>query len=119
MNRIGPCVAAAAIVAGAAATPAVSHHRVANSPSLQALLDSPGVDLPFNPQLASVSCPVDRAPVKEGSDSSRFKVSTTITKVSVAYLRGRAKPSSYPRNSRVTGTELHTYQVTAYLIQYK
>ena len=47
------------------------------------------------------------------------KVSTTITKVSITYLRARPKPSSYPKNHRVTATELHTYQVTAYLTQYK
>jgi hypothetical protein len=113
-----PCLAAVAIVAGAAATPAMSHHSAAE-PSLQALLDSPGVDLPFDPQLAAVACPVERGPVKEGSDRDRYKVSTTVTKVSLAYLRGRAKPTSYPKSNRVTSTELHTYQVTAYLTQYK
>lgn len=90
-----------------------------SSASLQSLLDSPGIDLPFNPQLAAVLCPVERGPVKEGSDLDRYKVSTTVTKVSVAYLRGRAKPSTYPKSHRVTSTELHTYQVTAYLTQYK
>jgi hypothetical protein len=118
MNRVLPAVAAAAIVAGAAATP-TSHHRPAEQPSLQTLLDSPRVDLPFNPQLAAVSCPVERGPVKEGSDLDRSKVSSTVSKVSVAYLRGRAKPWSYPKSHRVTATELHTYQVTAYLTQYK
>ena len=48
-----------------------------------------------------------------------WRHSSTVTKVSVGYLRGRSKPSSYPKSRRVTSTELHTYQVTAYLIQYK
>jgi hypothetical protein len=121
LNRLVPALAAIAIaiVTGAAETPAALPADRGRTASLQALLDSPWLDLPFNPQLASVSCPVERGPVKEGSDADRYKVLTTVTKVSVAYLRGRAKPSSYPRNNRVTSTELHTYQVTAYLTQYK
>jgi predicted cupin superfamily sugar epimerase len=42
-----------------------------------------------------------------------------VTGVSIYYLRTRPKPSTYPRDHRVTTTELHTYQVTAYLTQYK
>jgi hypothetical protein len=92
------------------------HHQ---APSIQALLDSPGRDLPFEPLLAAVTCPSERGPVKEGSDADRFKVSTTVYKESLTYMRARTKPSSYPRNNRVTFTELHIYQVTAYLTQYK
>lgn len=91
----------------------------ARQPSLQKLLDGAGQDLPFNPQLAAISCPYERGPVKEGSDADRFRVSTTVTHVSVFYLRTRPKPSTYPRDRRVTAAELHTYQVTAYLTQYK
>jgi hypothetical protein len=91
----------------------------AAQPTIQALLDSPGRDLPFDPALAAVSCPSERGPVKEGADADRNKVSTSITKVSITYLRGRAKPASYPKDKRVTSTELHTYQVTATLTQFK
>ena len=89
------------------------------APSLQALLDSPAHDLPFDPALASVSCPYERGHVKEGADADRFNVNNTAASVSVNYLRNRAKPTSYPRSHRVTSTELHTYKVTAYLTQYK
>jgi hypothetical protein len=90
------------------------------SPSLQEALDHAGHDgLPFDPRLASVSCPVERGPVKEGSDADRYKVSTTVYATSVYTLRSKAKPSTYPRNNRVTTTELHTWSVTAYLKQYK
>lgn len=88
--------------------------------SLQQILDRAGQDgLPFDPQLAAVSCPVERGPVKQGSDADRYKVSTTVNPVSVYYLRGRPKPTSYPRNNRIAPYELHTYAVTALLKQYK
>jgi hypothetical protein len=87
-------------------------------PSLQSLLDHPATaDLPFDPQLAAVSCPYERGPVKEGSDSTRFTVSTTVVSTTVNYLRGRTKPAHYPRTTRLGGAELHTYQVHAYLTQ--
>jgi hypothetical protein len=93
---------------------------VAPAPSLQQLLDRAGQDgLPFDPQLASVSCPVERGPVKEGSDADRYKVSTTVTSASIYYLRSKAKPSSYPTNNRIGPMELHTWAVTAILKQYK
>lgn len=88
-------------------------------PSIQALLDSPNRDLPFSPRLASVTCPVERGPVKEGSDLDRFKVDNTAVAISIATLRSRAKPSSYPNAHRVTKTEFHKYRVTAHLRQYK
>lgn len=94
------------------------HTQVRGQSDLQSLL-SGGVDLPFDPALAAASCPYERGPVKEGSDSTRFKVATTVVSTTVNYLRGRAKPSSYPRTTRVGGAELHTYQVHAYLTQYK
>jgi hypothetical protein len=89
------------------------------APSLQQLLDQAGHALPFDPELASVSCPVERGPVKEGSDADRYKVSTTVYSTTIYSLRGRAKPSSYPRNNRIAPVELHTWAVTAYLTQYK
>jgi hypothetical protein len=93
---------------------------VAPAPGLQQLLDRAGQDgLAFDPQLASVSCPVERGPVKEGSDADRYKVSTTVTAASIYYLRSRAKPSSYPRNNRIAPVELRTWSVTAILKQYK
>jgi hypothetical protein len=114
--------AAIALTALAISTGASPHAAPLRTPApapLQSLLGTATADLPFDPQLASVSCPVERGPVKEGSDADRFHVSTTVVKTSVAYLRARPKPSHYPRNYRVTSAELHTYQVTAYLTQYK
>ena len=113
--------AAIALTALAISTGAPSHvaRQQPAAPSLASLLGESGVDLPFNPQLASVSCPIERGPVKEGSDADRYRVSTTVVKTSVAYLRSRPKPSTYPRTHRITSAELHTYQVTAYLTQYK
>ncbi len=40
-------------------------------------------------EFASLVCPYERCPVKEGSDADRFKVSTTVNSVSVYYLRTR------------------------------
>ncbi len=57
--------------------------------------------------------------MKEGSDASRFSVSTTVTATSIAYLGSRAKPSSYPTNNRIAPYELKTWQLRAYLTQYK
>src|SRR3954454_3132756 len=101
---------------------ALAPHRAAHSQAmndLQSLLDRSGIDLPFDPQLAAVSCPYERGPVKEGSDTTRNKVSTTVVSTTISYLRGRAKPAHYPRTTRVGGAEYHTYQVHAYLTQYK
>ncbi len=70
-------------------------------------------------EFASLVCPYERCPVKEGSDADRFKVSTTVNSVSVYYLRTRPSRRPTPRDHRVTSTEFHTYQVTAYLTQYK
>lgn len=69
--------------------------------------------------LAALSCPSERGPVKEGSDADRYRVSTSVSYTTVYYLRTRPKPSTYPYNNRVTATEFHTWQVTAYLTQYK
>ena len=111
--------AAALLVTGALTTPMAGSAHPVPAQSLQSLLDSPQVDLPLVPQLAAVSCPVERGPVKEGADADRFKVSTSVVRTTVAYLRSRPKPTSYPKTRRVTAAELHTYQVTAYLTQYK
>ena len=97
--------------------PAVS--TPTSRPSVQQLLDGAGHDLTFDPQLAAVSCPVERGPVKEGSDADRYRVSSTVVSATVAALRTRPKPSTYPRNNRVTATEFHIWAVTAYLTQYK
>ncbi|MDP9183936.1 MAG: hypothetical protein M3P04_14315 [Actinomycetota bacterium] len=98
-------------------TPTAAH---APRPSLQQLLDDAGQDgVPFDPLLASVSCPVERGPVKGGFDADRYKVSTTVTNTSIYALRTRTKPASYPRNNRIAPYELHTYSVNAILKQYK
>ena len=78
-----------------------------------------GRDLPFDPRLAAVSCPVERGSVKTGSDSSRYRVSTTMTAATVAYLGSRPKPSSYPSNSHPVLYELKTWRLTATLTQYR
>ncbi len=67
----------------------------------------------FNPQLAAVSCPIERGPVKEGSDADRYKVSTTRFYTSIYGLGASAKPSSYPTNNRIYPAELRTFQVSA------
>jgi hypothetical protein len=82
-------------------------------------LSSPPTDLPFVARLAAVSCPVERGPVKEGSDKDRFKVNNTRVSISIARLRSRLQPSTFPTTHRVTTTELHKYRVSARLRQYK
>lgn len=106
------------VLAGLAAVGGASQQTRAGD-DVQALLDRSSVDLSFDPQLAAVSCPYERGPVKEGSDSDRYRVSTTVVSTSIATLRGKARPASYPRTRRVGGPELRTFQVHAYLTQYK
>lgn len=120
MRRLIPALLGTLALGGALLQPATSAPSAAPMPSLQQLLDRAGQDgLPFDPELASVTCPYERGPVKEGSDADRYKVSTTVAATSVYYLRTRPKPSTYPRNNRLSPYELHTYAVTAYLTQYK
>lgn len=112
---LGAAVLGAAVlgsVSPAAGTPAAAL-------SVQQLLDQAGHDLPFNPQLAAVSCPVERGPVKEGADADRNRVSSALVSTTVAALRTRPRPSTYPKNNRVTATEFHVWAVTAYLTQYR
>jgi hypothetical protein len=119
MRRLGMALTTLVGVAAlAAAAPATTTAHPA--PSLQQLLDHAGHDgLPFDPQLAAVSCPVERGPVKEGSDADRFKVSTTVAGTSLYYLVTRPKPSAYPRNNRIAPYELRTWQLNATLVQFK
>ena len=119
-RRLLPAAALGTLALTALAVPNSTMNARAPSPSLQDLLDHAGHDgLPFDPQLASVSCPVERGPVKEGSDADRYKVSTTVSSTTIYSLRSHAKPSSYPRNNRIAPVELHTWAVTANLTQYK
>jgi hypothetical protein len=97
---------------------AATTHQPA-APTIQAVLDSMQQDLPFSPALATVSCPVERGPVKEGSDATRNKVSTYVNKTTIGHLRSFAKPSSYPKAARIAPNEDKTWQVTATLTQYK
>src|SRR5436190_2974672 len=65
-------------------------------------------------------CGVERWPVKTAADADRAKISTSpIVSTSIASLSSRAKPSSYPTNSRIAPTELHVYQMTVTVTQYK
>jgi hypothetical protein len=67
-----------------------------------------------------VSCPYERGSVKEGSDADHYKVTTTVNYTTISYLRGRAKPSTYPRNNRLYPYEDRTWQVNSvYLTQWK
>lgn len=120
MKPLAPVLTAAlglgAFLAGS--SPSTSPVQAQRGPTLQQLLDRAGSDLAFYPQLASYSCPVERGPVKEGSDADRYRVGSTLA-ASITQLRARQKPSTYPRNNRVTTTELHVWSVTAYLTQYK
>lgn len=87
--------------------------------SAEQLLDG-GSDLSFDPALAAVSCPIERGPVKNGSDADRYRVSTASTTTTISYLTGRPKPSSSPRNNRIAPTELHTWTLNSVrLTQYK
>jgi hypothetical protein len=65
--------------------------------------------LSFVPALAKAACPVERGPVKEGSDADKGKVLTTLTATTISNLSGKAKPSSYPTNARIAPVELHKY----------
>ena len=67
----------------------------------------------------ATGCGVERWPVKTGTDANRNQVNTTPIAASVAYLGSRPKPSSYPNNNRIPPFEFHTYQMTAYVTQYK
>ena len=55
----------------------------------------------------------------EGTDADRNRVSSTVVSTTVAALRTKPKPSTYPRNNRVTTTEFHIWALTAYLTQYR
>ncbi len=120
---VAPAALAAAVLAVALApspSPNPGPGTVAAAPSLQQPLDdeTDRGGAPFDPALAALSCPIERGPVKEGSDD-RYRVSTTITATSVAYLVSRPKPSSYPNNNRLVPYERMTWQLTATLLQYK
>jgi hypothetical protein len=65
--------------------------------------------LSFVPALAKAACPVERGPVKEGSDADKGKVATTVTATTITRLSNKAKPSSYPTNARIAPVELHKY----------
>jgi len=123
---VAPAALAAAVLAVALApspspTPGPGPGRIAAAPSLKQPLDdeTDHGGAPLGPALAAVSCPIERGPVKEGSDADRYRVSTTITATSVAYLVSRPKPSSYPNNNRLVPYERMTWQLTATLLQYK
>jgi len=121
---VAPAALAAAVLAVALApspSPNPGPGTVAAAPSLQQPLDdeTDRGGAPFDPALAALSCPIERGPVKEGSDADRYRVSTTITATSVAYLVSRPKPSSYPNNNRLVPYERMTWQLTATLLQYK
>jgi hypothetical protein len=64
-------------------------------------------------------CGVERWAVKTGTDADRGKVSSKVVSTSIQALVSRAKPSHYPANARIAPTELHVYQVTATITQYK
>jgi len=64
-------------------------------------------------------CGVERWPVKTGADADRGRVSTKVVATQVASLVKIAKPSHYPTNNRIAPTELHTFQITAKVTQYK
>ena len=73
----------------------------------------------FGPELESTHCPVERGPVKAGSDADRNKVSATVLNTTVVSLRSKPKPSTYPNNNRITSTEFHIWALTAFATQYK
>jgi hypothetical protein len=123
MNRRTPALATSAMALGtlvALMAPAATTSAGHPAPSLQQLIDNASTgSLPFSPELAAVSCPVERGPVKQGSDADRAKVSTTVNRTTIAYLGIRPKPSSYPKNNRIAPYELKTWQIDGLLTQYK
>ena len=118
---LAAAVLAVALAPSPSPTPGPGPGRVAAAPSLKQPLDDEADHggAPFDPALAAVSCPIERGPVKEGFDADRYRVSTTVTATSVAYLVSRPKPSSYPNNNRLVPYERMTWQLTATLLQYK
>lgn len=118
-RAVAPGLLATAMLAVAIA-PTVRTHPPTAAPSQHQHEDTAGQHgILFNPELAAVSCPVERGPVKEGSDADRFTVSTTVTGTTVAYLVSRSKPTTYPKNHRLAPYERKTWQLSATLLQYK
>lgn len=72
-----------------------------------------------NEVVLASGCGVERWPVKTGTDADRSRVSTSVVSTSIAALAARGKPSHYPTNNRIAPTELHVWQVTATVTQYK
>lgn len=64
-------------------------------------------------------CGVESWAVKTGTDADHGKVSSAVVNTTIAALSSRPKPTSYPTNSRIAPTELHVWQVTARVTQYK
>ena len=69
--------------------------------------------------ILATGCGVERWPVKTGADADRGHVSTKVVATQVASLVKIPKPSHYPTNNRIVPTELHVFQVTATVTQYK
>lgn len=114
---MAPGLLATAMLA-VAISPTVRTHPPTAAPSQHQHGDTAGQHgLLFNPELAAVSCPIERGPVKEGSDADRFTVSTTVTGTTVAYLISRSKPTTYPQNHRLAPYERKTWTLKATLLQ--
>jgi hypothetical protein len=64
-------------------------------------------------------CGVERWPVKTGTDADRGHVSTKVVATTEGSLVKLPKPSHYPTNNRIAPTELHVFQITATVTQYK
>src|SRR5262249_29775798 len=52
-------------------------------------------------------------------DADRGRVSTKVVATTIASLVKIPKPPHYPTNNRIAPTELHVFQVTATVTQYK
>jgi hypothetical protein len=58
--------------------------------------------------------------VKTAADADRSKISTSpVLSTSIASISSRPKPTSYPNNNRIAPVELHVWQITATVTQYK
>jgi hypothetical protein len=64
-------------------------------------------------------CGVERWSVKTGTDADRGHVSSKVVATSEASLVKIPKPSHYPSNNRIAPTELHVFQITVTVTQYK
>ena len=105
------------VVVAVAARPSSTRHVVLRTvrPDGQPVDESDGE----HEIILANGCGVERWPVKTGADADRGHVSTKVVATTEASLVKLPKPSHYPTNNRIAPTELHVFQITATVTQYK